>query len=211
MQEIKQFLLDDFNIITLVGTILTLSGLIIGVRRHKRKRLAFEIISNTPLLSVNSEVKDRVKIYLDDRPVTDVNLMMVKLTNTGNESIPSKDFETPITINFGKSATLISFEIFERTPAEMPLPENITSANNWVTLSPFLLNEKDSITIKALVSGVTGAPAITARIAGVKTIEHTQRDGRLHSPFVGTLLFGALTLINLFLLVALRVNLRFLF
>lgn len=149
----------------------------VAYRRHKRKRLSYEIISNTPLLSVKSEVKGRIKIYLDDRPVEDVNLIMIRITNIGNDPILSKDLTTPITINFDEAAKLLSVEIFERIPVDMLLPDMALS-NNWIALSPQLLNEKDSITIKILGSGVTSAPIVRARIAGVEKIENI--TGRLN-------------------------------
>jgi hypothetical protein len=177
MQEIKQFFVDGLSdlrtIIAVVALLFGLCSLIlgfIGYRRHKRKKLSYEVISNTPLLSVNSEVKDRIKIYLDEREVTDVNLVMIKLSNTGNDTIHPKDYESAIVISFG-NANLLSFELFERVPRDMPIPHTILFPNG-VSLSPFLMNEDDSMTIKLLISGEVNAPTITARIAGIKKIEN---------------------------------------
>lgn len=168
MQGIKQFLINaaqDFR------TYLALGSLIfayIAFRRHKRKRLVYEILSNAALFSVRREIREKVKIFYEDKPVEKVNLVVIRFINAGNDAILTKDFDLPISINFGDEAAIISAEISEKTPQD--LPAEISYTGTVIKLEPLLLNEKDSITIKALVSKASDMPAISARIAGVKAL-----------------------------------------
>jgi hypothetical protein len=169
VERLKQLLITAFTDIRTYIALVSLVFAFIAYRRHKRKRLAYEIISNLPLFSVQREIKDRIKIYLDDTLVEKVNLVLIRIYNPGNDAITTRDFESPISVNLGDEAKILSVEISEKSPID--LPANISYDDNSVTLEPLLLNEKDSVTIKALVSRPQRAITVSARIAGVNSIE----------------------------------------
>jgi hypothetical protein len=178
MQEFKQFLTIAF---TDIRTYIALGSLVLAIiayRRHKRKRLAYQIVSNESLFSIKRLIKDRIKIYLDDTLVENVNLVLIRIFNPGNDTITTKDFESSIAVNFGDAAKILSVEISEKSPAD--LPATISYNDSSVMLEPLLLNEKDSVTLKALVSKPQNAIIVGGRIAGVRKIEDgTYSDERI--------------------------------
>jgi hypothetical protein len=177
MDGLKQILITAASDLRTYIAFGSLVFAIIAYRRHKRKRLIYEILSNAALFTVREEVRNRIKITLDEKPVEYVHLVVIRITNAGNEAISSKDFETPVSINFGNKATILSAEISQTDPSG--LPAQISYNESLVELKPLLMNEKDNLTIKALVSKGK-APIVDARIAGIRELE--DRTGKIQIP-----------------------------
>jgi hypothetical protein len=178
METLRQILITGSTDIRTYIALGALIFAIIAYRRHKRKMLAYDIITNTSLLSIRPVTKDEIKIYVDDAPVEGVNLVLIRIYNPGNDAITTKDFESPIGVNFGFMAKILSAEISEKSPVD--LPAKISYNDTSVELKPLLLNVKDSIMIKALVSRSQEEIIVSGRIAGVNKIEdRTGKDDRV--------------------------------
>jgi tetratricopeptide (TPR) repeat protein len=67
----------------------------------KQRGKKYEIVSNIPVLSV-SEVKGRVEVLLDNHPVNDASLIVLKFWNGGDVPVRSEDFDgnNPIKLTF---------------------------------------------------------------------------------------------------------------
>src|SRR2546430_1445604 len=73
-------------------------------RDRKHKELTYEVVAKTRLLSLAStptDIKQRLEIRLDGRPVQDIDLVLIKLRNSGNVDIPPTDFIRPLLLSFG--------------------------------------------------------------------------------------------------------------
>ena len=140
-------------------------SLIVFFKQRQRKRLDYDILSSTPLLSVREDIRGRVEILFDKQPVEEVQLFIVKLTNTGNIPITKHDFEEPVTLTFGVDARLLTAEIIETSPKS--LRTSIQGIDNRVIVQQGLLNAGDSITIKTLSTGGDNL-SVDGRIQGVK-------------------------------------------
>jgi len=118
-------------------------------------------------------VKGRLQVHLDDVPIEDPSLIVIRVTNGGNVSIRPKDFERPLSFAFGPTSEVLSAEITRRRP------HNMTAAlvfdGGRVTLAPLLLNGGDSVDIKCLVSRVTIIDD-DARIEGVSYVRRTYSE-----------------------------------
>jgi hypothetical protein len=66
-----------------------------------RKVLAFEIVSNSPLLRVRDEVKEKIQVLYEGQPVGNVGLIIVKVLNEGNQQVLAQDFVEPIAFRLG--------------------------------------------------------------------------------------------------------------
>lgn len=157
---------------TFVGVALTfltvLVMIVIFFIQRIKKKLSYEITSNTQLLGVKGEIKGKVKILYDGNEVENVHLLSLKFTNNGNQPIATDDFERPLYINLNSEATILTFEIIDENPTN--LNTSIRLNKNTLSISPLLLNSKDSFTVKTLVSDLIGFPTIDGRIVGVKSI-----------------------------------------
>lgn len=138
-------------------------------RERRRKSLSYQILTETQLISVHKEAKERISILFDGKPAKDVSLLIFKLINDGNISISSSDFEVPLTFNFKETVEIISAEVTETS--EKSLKPKISFLKNKINLEPTLLNTKDNFLIKVLINNYEKPFEIEARIIGVKQIK----------------------------------------
>jgi hypothetical protein len=161
-----------------IGTVIAIIALAASYvyykKQQNRKSLSYEIIARTSVLSVSEEVQGKIQILFQDAPVKDVYLLVVRLSNTGNVPIASSDWESNINIDLGESTKILSAEVSEASPSDLPV--QISTAESSIELKPLLLNSSDAITIKALVSNYQKKLSIGGRISGVKKIEQKIRE-----------------------------------
>lgn len=143
--------------------------------QRQRKALSYEIISRTPLLSMEEEVQGKLQILFDDKLVQGVHLVAVRIINSGNVPIVSADYERPVNLSFGENTQILTAEVSETNPEILRATAAIEDTK--VVLAPVLLNSEDSITLKILVSQFDGQISVDGRIVGVKGIRKSV-DGR---------------------------------
>lgn len=142
--------------------------IIIFFVQRKTKKLSFEITSNTQLLGVKDEIQGKVQVLYEGKEVKNVHLLTVKITNSGNQSISSSDYERPLSIEVSSESKILTHEVVDQEPTNLGV--SIDVRENEIIVAPTLLNEKDSFSIKALVSDFDGKANIDGRINGVKSI-----------------------------------------
>ena len=155
-----------------IGVILALLAIgvsiLIYLLQRNRKSLGYEIISNTPLLTMKEELEGKLQILYEGTSIRNAQLIVIKIINSGNVPIAASDYERPLQFVFDTGAKILSAEVTEKVPDN--LLATITSRDNAIVLEPTLLNGKDSITVKALVSDYQKKPKADARIIGVKSV-----------------------------------------
>jgi hypothetical protein len=144
-------------------------SILIYLLQRNRKSLSYEIISNTSLLTVNEKVEGKLQILYEGTPISDAQLIVIRVLNSGNVPILETDYKLPLQFVFGKGAKILSAEVTDKVPDN--LPATVTSNDNSFEFKSTLLNSKDSITVKALVSDYQGRPKPVARIIGVNSVE----------------------------------------
>jgi len=163
-----------------IGALLAFSAIVISIllywMQRRRKVLSYEIVSRTPLLSVEEEVKGKLQILFDGSPVQDVHLVIIKVMNSGNMPIVSADYERQVRIAFGENTRILTAEVSETSPDN--LEASVSLESKAVVLAPILLNSGDSITVKMLVSQFDREISVDGRIVGVKTIKRAG-EGRV--------------------------------
>lgn len=155
----------------LVAVVLGLVSIWIGYLAVRKKLLTYEINSASELATIKDDLNGRVSVLFDGKPVINTQLVILTLTNNGTLSISSNDFETPITVSFGKEIQLLTYSTEKERP--VGLKPVLKETNNEIVIQPLLLNVGDHFSIKALVAGGIAKPVVTARIQGVREIsEH---------------------------------------
>ena len=158
-----------------IAVILALAAILISIflyqKQRRRKALSYEIISRTPLLSMEEEVKGKLQILFDKKPVQQVHLIVVRIVNSGNLPILSPDYERPIGFSFGEKGKILTTEVVETYPSS--LRASVRIEGEKVVLDSALLNQGDSIKLKILVSQFDGQIAVDGRIVGVKDIQES--------------------------------------
>ncbi len=151
--------------IGIVALLLTAVGIWLGWQALSSKGVAYEIVSQAPLVSSQETLAGKLQVSFDGKPVEDVSLVVLRVYNSGNEEIRKADYESPITFSFGQGADVLSAEVVSTQPAG--IPASLTRQGNSVVLSPVLLNSNDIIELRAVVSRVQGNIVASCRIAGV--------------------------------------------
>lgn len=177
----KEIVIREVNILDIIrdpmwqfiGAILVVIGIIISIILHwiqqPKNSLSWKIVSNTPLVKISSEIRGNLQVLFEGNPVKDIQLIIVKIINSGNVSIKSGDYERPINLNFDINAQILTAEVINTIPSNIEASTNIEG--NKIFITPTLLNKGDSITIKTLVNQFDNHISVDGRIVGVKDIQ----------------------------------------
>jgi hypothetical protein len=153
-----------------VGVVLGIGASVAIYRLQKlNKRLAYEIISRTTLLTVREELENKVQVLYDGSPVQSLTVFLVRVWNAGSEPIRSSDFERPLSFSAAAPAQILTVDTAAVLPGSLT-PELVFEAHS-LTVAPMLLNPGDSLTLKVLVKDASASLEPDARIVGVTRIQ----------------------------------------
>ena len=155
-------------------TVLALAAIVISATiaitifrlNRKRKSIVYDFLSMTRVVSVQEEMAGRVQVLVDHVPVQDVGIVQIRLTNTGTEPIKASEFVRPITFTVNAPSRIIEASISEKEPAS--IDAELATDDLRLTLRPTLLNSKDSVVLKLLVSDFDGRISVDSRIEGTE-------------------------------------------
>lgn len=157
-----------------VGVIIGVVAIIVSVILYQIgrpvKRLQVEILSNSPLISVNTDISREIRILYKDRPVQTLSLILLRLNNLGNEPIRESDYSEPIRISISPNAEVGEVTVQETKPGGIDLAPTI-SARNQIEIAKALLNPGDQAILKVLALNNDGTLKVEARIAGIRDLE----------------------------------------
>lgn len=101
----------------------------------------------------------------------DLDLVLVRLTNTGKTVITVQDFIQPVSVKvFG--GRVIATGVTETIPAALKAEVKIGPDNHEVALTPLFLNPRDSLVIWILSRGV-GHVSVQGRFIGVQKLQQS--------------------------------------
>lgn len=171
-----------------VGIILTLIAIFVSIlvylKQRNRKELSYEIISRTSLLSREEEIGGALQVQYNGQPVKKVQLVEINFENTGNTPILVNEYERPISLDFGETSKVLTAEISKKFPENLSASLSIKDKN--VIIDPLLLNSKESLTLKMLISNGSKV-SIDCRIVGISSIkEATESRNFLIPMFIGS-------------------------
>lgn len=154
------------------GVIVAIIGVVLSIMfflaQKNRKRLAYQVLTDTPLLSVSDEIKGKIKIEYDDRSIQNIHLVMLKIENIGNIDIAASEYEKGIVFNFPNSE-ILSAEVSDALPKNLKPVLKIEPSS--LIIDPIMLNKKDHIVCKIVFANFGNVIEADARILGVKDIE----------------------------------------
>ena len=154
--------------------------------QRKNKELSYDIITSTAILSIDEGVKDKFKILYESKEIKNSHMLIIKIKNTGNIPILESEYQKPIVIKFGKKTRILSTEIIETSPDDIDLKLKQIS-NSKTQLEPTLLNERDSFTIKFILTEFENDIRFQSRIVGINKIkEITESTYQYITTFIGT-------------------------
>jgi hypothetical protein len=158
------------------------------------KKVAFEVVTRTPLLTPGTFFRSELDIAFRGQAVDDVHVIDIRIINSGRGAIRRADYERPVSIRFGAKSQILSAEVIDSSGA---LDVQITGrADGVVQVDPILLNAGDWFLVRTLVDAPEELE-VSGRIVDVRTItEYRGPVGALLTTFVGL----SLTLLSTLLL-----------
>ena len=159
--------LSDPALDTLIGIFVTiLVAMVIYLLQRNRKEITFEVISDTLILSIGEEIKNKVQVIFGNKHISDARLVVFRIFNSGNVPILPTDYMENIKFTFGQKSEVLDAEILESKPTN--IKAFITHETNKVILEPVLLNSQESIKFKVLlINSKVGTANIAGRIVGI--------------------------------------------
>ena len=163
--------------LTLILTLLTL----FLQWQQSNVSLSYEVVDASPLIK-SEEVSQDWELRYQNRKVSNPHLVIYKITNSGSKAITKSDYDQPILINLGESASILesSVVLMSSSNRETTVEDNAYSNNlivrtddkHTVEIEPTLLNSKDSLLVKIIAENINidtlGIPSI--RVSGVQDV-----------------------------------------
>jgi hypothetical protein len=163
----QKYFTDPAWLSVIVPVILAIGGLAAYRLRTLKKRFSYETISKTRLLTVQEEFEGKLKVLYDGEVCRDIQVVVLKLFNSGDVPIVCSDYDRPISIATGAASKILSAVITAVDPGD--LDAQLTVDESRVEIHPIMLNSRDSITVKLLVSDLQDL-TVGARIVGVDRV-----------------------------------------
>lgn len=168
-------------------------------REHRSVTITLD--KSIPIVPVQKgfakDIKD-IQIMYQGKPIPSLTIVQISVRNSGNTSIASSDFETPIALSLDGQVSIP--EIVSVSPSSLA-PHLATKGDTKLVLEPLLLNSGDSFKFRVLVIDQRhrlSKANLTTRIKGVKDIRFVDRTADEKSPAsplaqLFGILLGALT------------------
>lgn len=158
-----------------IGVVAIVVSVVVSVSLARRARarpaLSYRLTS-PPVVNVHQGVEDRISVLYDDKAVTDVRLLDLRVENTGTVAITADAFEAPLSIPLGEGARVLNQPNVGKT-VPPDLQPHVSVDGQDLVIAPLLLNAGDSFEVTALVSQLSDGNCLRARIAGVPRLIDT--------------------------------------
>lgn len=135
-------------------------------KAEKPKRLAYEIRSNSRMISTDRDERKNLQVIYNGARVRNPNLTVVRVANIGKQDIVAEDFRnSPIKIRFDSSLVLSVTPSDQQNPritgqlAEIP-------GSNAVGVMPDHLKSNEWFDVRIVTDGDPIEPEIEARVVG---------------------------------------------
>ena len=160
----------------LLGSITVIVAIIVPIILYilskRKKKLICKLFPSLSLVDVRTEVKDKIKIYYDEKLVENLSMTKVKIRNNGNLPIRKEDIIKPLEFNFGENLSVIDRRLIDTEPEGITVKLESNNENNLIRCSFDLLNPGDELTLQFVCLGESKElPNIGARIEGIKHVE----------------------------------------
>lgn len=199
-------------------------------KKQTNKALTYRVVSISPLGPLQARGFADLRLFKGDNVIQRPFLLTLRMTNTGDVSIPPSDFSGPLTLRpvglsafkgglvedkgqsvskfnvpwievAQPSARVVDARVAATTPPKIPVDLKVDTG--LLHIQPLLLNAGDDFTVEMLISGDALGIEVAGRVAGIKQIvEEVPKD---NSPGLErlsrvTIMVGAVAMLLGFLL-----------
>lgn len=193
----------QFVVATVITLVLGLGSIVVTIWvARSKKELSYQVLENTPLISVGEEVKSQVEIRFFGNPVKNVRLLILKVRNSGHKAIVPDEYVVPVEFRFNKGCQILSVGIIDANPPQLKASLNsglaVATDSQSILFPSALLNAGDWLKIKSLISDFEGEITVHGRIVNVKQIKEARPSlwAEMWPNFVQCLFVGCLVIVT---------------
>lgn len=157
-----------------------------------RKSLAYIVKTNTAIFSIDPEIRKKIQILYDGKPITNARLFEITLLNDGRMPVEEKDFKKSIDFVFSENGQILSSDIINVNPADLTIEKE--EKGNILSIKPLLLNGGDSFELKGVINSDDDTITCNTRIAGIKQVKRIH-PAKPHLSLSLTKIVGSLLLL----------------
>jgi hypothetical protein len=162
----------------IISVILPIAAVVVPILlfliESKEKEISYEISGRTELVGVHLP-SEEVSITYAGKSVSHLELISIKISNSGNIPIKREDFDRPLKIKFKEESEVFVVRVGPSFPNN--LRPTIKTEPGLVQITPLLLNPGDNYTIEVITSAKEQEPEIDVRIAGIQFPKFIKRAG----------------------------------
>lgn len=163
-------IIGDWKYLTML--VVTVAGVVVPIWLSQpdiaRKSISASVLSQVALQPVDNEFAQEIQVIIGGKSLKNPYLSVIQLSNDGEESIASSDFEVPLEIHLISKTQIARVRVAEKLPAD--IEAEISWGKQTISLKPLLLNAKDKLTLSVLTSGEQPQFSTRARIAGISSV-----------------------------------------
>jgi hypothetical protein len=149
---------------------------------RERKELTYSYVSLTSLLPEPVQAEG-LELRYRGEIVRHPYILLMRISNTGNQPIASSDYESPITVEL-KPSTILSVEITRTNPEDMDAQVGRKSGS--LVIEPTLLNPGDWLALKVILDNFPSSRVVRVESSEYElfasTVVQDGEVGRLFEP-----------------------------
>lgn len=149
---------------------------VISFRWRNRKEIAYEVISDVGVWKAKEEAKSRLQVFLDEQQIPDLQVVIIKIKNTGRVPILKANQAPLIKVSFEETARILDAEVTQARPRSAAVSLSLSSNERELSLAPLLLNRKDWVDLKVLLTGFREKIAIDGELDRVKRVDFSKKN-----------------------------------
>ena len=162
----------------IIGTLIAVIGIFGAYDVYFRSKQIKElkVITSLPLslVNINPEAANDIQVLYKGKPVNNISLFQVQITNTGNQPILETEYNKPLTLLFTPNNEILDAAVISSNPSNVGM-EISNKSQSSIEMSKTLLNPQDIVSVRFVIKGNTGEKLLkefnaTGRVAGVKDI-----------------------------------------
>ena len=150
-----------------IGAVALVVSYLTYASQRARTRLEYVVLTSTRLLP--GHLAGELEVSYGGEVLAEPALSVVRLVSTGDESIKSSDFETPLVIAFEGVRQIASATWVNSKPKD--LRPALELGTDCVEVSPALINPGDGLQLQVLTAGQPTAVVVSGRIAELEIVE----------------------------------------
>ena len=160
----------DYIIGHLLEIMIVIAAFVIFFSQIRKKTLTYTVLTNSGLVPFSHEAPNNIQIVYKGKAVPNVQLIEMRIKNSGSLPIKPEDYIEPLSVRLPKSK-ILSSEVRDAHSVGAYIETKLSNQSE-IVLSKTLLNPTDFFDVKILLADGEADFSVAGRIVGVSKIQN---------------------------------------